>query len=148
MRQGEIKIRVRYCECDPMGIAHHSAYVPWLEMGRTELLRSDGVAYKSIEESGLFLAVIEVNVKYKRRINYDDVITINTTITGGSYVKVRHEYELYRGDQLVGLAHSVLACVNRDGQVRPLPDVLVQHAKGTLTPPDTVDDETDDAVIR
>lgn len=147
MRQGDIHIRVRYCECDPMGIAHHSSYLPWLEMGRTELLRADGIAYKDIEASGLFLAVVEVKIKYKRRINYDDVIRIMTRIVGGSYVKVRHEYELWRGHELVGTGHSVLACVDREGRVCQLPDVLVQHAKGTLKPPLDVESSDDDAGI-
>ena len=35
-------IRVRYCECDPMGVVHHTVYPVWFEMGRTELLRDTG----------------------------------------------------------------------------------------------------------
>ena len=44
-----IPIRVRYVECDPMGYLHHSAYLPYFEMGRTELLRLSGVNYRDME---------------------------------------------------------------------------------------------------
>jgi len=43
--EGRVRVRVRYCECDPMGVVHHAAFIPWLEMGRTELLRDAGVSY-------------------------------------------------------------------------------------------------------
>lgn len=38
MMQLETEIRVRYNECDPMGVVHHAIYPVWFEMGRTELL--------------------------------------------------------------------------------------------------------------
>src|SRR5262245_38934795 len=47
-----IEIRVRYPECDPMGVAHHAAYPVWLEIGRTELLRQGGVSYQQLEAEG------------------------------------------------------------------------------------------------
>ena len=51
-RSGEIALRVRYAECDPMGYVHHSKYFEYFEMGRSELLRLSGIRYRDLEERG------------------------------------------------------------------------------------------------
>ena len=38
----EIEIRVRYSETDAMGFLHHSRYIIYFEIGRTELFRAAG----------------------------------------------------------------------------------------------------------
>ena len=68
---GTLQLRVRYVECDPMGVVHHSSYLPWMEMGRTELLRDVGMSYAALETAGVFLVVTKVEVKYRRPLRYD-----------------------------------------------------------------------------
>lgn len=148
-----MRVRVRYCECDPMGLAHHGAYIPWLEMGRTELLRQTGVTYADLEAAGVFLVVVKLEIAYKRPAYYDDLLEVRTRVIGGRFasrVKIRHEYEVCRaGDtgesranaaptpasqprsrtpgELLVVASSLLACVDRDGRVAPLPEWLIAH---------------------
>ena len=122
MLTGDITIRVRYSECDPMGVAHHTAYPVWLEMGRTELLRATGQTYREFEQAGIFLAVIELALKYRRPARYDDVLTLRTTLSGTSRVKIEHRYELYRGEELLATASTMLACLDRAGRATPLPE--------------------------
>lgn len=130
-------LRVRYAECDPMGVAHHSSYAVWLEIARTEMLRSLGGSYAAMEASGAFLVITKLDVRYRRPVLYDDVIEIVVRVVGGSRVKLRHEYEIRvveRGanpgpagavDAWSGVvctaASTELACVDRDGRVRELP---------------------------
>src|SRR6185295_8936683 len=94
LREHSIEIRVRYCECDPMGVAHHSVYPVWFEMGRTELLRAGGGNYRALEEQGIFLAIVALSVKYKRPARYDDVMTLTTHLVDAGHVKIEHSYEL------------------------------------------------------
>ncbi|MBM92892.1 MAG: thioesterase [Phycisphaerae bacterium] len=139
---GTTRIQVRYVECDPMGVAHHSSYLPWMEMGRTELLRAVGESYAALEAAGVFLVVTKVEVKYRRPIRYDDVIELRTTVTGSSKVKLVHGYELVlveRGgkvpdhaadasvplDGVCAVGSTELACVGGDGRPRALPGWLV-----------------------
>jgi len=130
---GEMSISVRYVECDPMGNAHHSAYPVWFEMARTELLRADGISYQSIEEEGCFLAVLEIGIKYRRRILYDQIIRITTRLVECSRVRVRHEYDIRNGDDLITTTgYSVLACIDGKGRAKAIPEVLRRHAEGTL----------------
>lgn len=123
---GEVTLRVRYCECDPMGVVHHAAYVPWLEMGRTELLRTAGVSYAELESAGVFLVIVKLECRYKRPARYDDIITVCTRVRGASRVKIDHEYEVVRqlgsGEREVCCtAATTLACVDGQGHVRQLP---------------------------
>jgi acyl-CoA thioester hydrolase len=120
-----IEIRARYQECDPMGVVHHTVYPVWFEMGRTELLRSGGGSYRDMEEQGILLAVIRLEVKYHAPAKYDDVLELTTRLRGGSKVKIEHEYELRRGDDRLVTGNTVLACLDRDGRPRALPDGLV-----------------------
>jgi acyl-CoA thioester hydrolase len=135
--EGTVQIRVRYCECDSMGVAHHAAYIPWLEIGRTELLRDAGVTYAQLEEAGVFLVVAKLGCRYRRPIYYDDLVEVRTRVVGGSRVKIEHEYEIVviengrseSGDRtpraVLFAASSTLACVGRDGKIRTLPEWLI-----------------------
>lgn len=129
MTEGRIEIRVRYAECDPMGVAHHTAYPVWLEMGRTELLRQHGVTYRELEEQGFLLVVVSLTVRYRRPAKYDDVLTLVTRLSGSSHVKIEHEYELRRGDEVLATAHTTLACVNRAGKAQPIPPIIPLPAR-------------------
>lgn len=131
VRQGAIRLRVRYCECDPMGVAHHSSYIAWLEVARTELLRECGVSYADLERAGTFLVITRLEVKYRRAIRYDDVIEVRTTWNGGSKVKIEHTYEVHIAEragvpatETAAIAHTTLACVDAEGKIMMLPDWL------------------------
>ncbi|MSR42143.1 MAG: acyl-CoA thioesterase [Phycisphaerales bacterium] len=117
-------VRVRYCECDPMGVAHHSAFPIWLEIARTEMLRSAGGNYRTLEEGGLFLAVVALEVKYRRPARYDDELAVHTRLISGGPVKIVHTYEVRCGEELLASASTTLACLGRDGRARALPDTL------------------------
>ena len=142
--RSQITIRVRYSECDPMGVAHHASYLPWMELGRTDLLRRAGKTYKSLEESGVFFVITKVEVRYLRPIRYDDVVEVRTRIVGGSRVKLRHEYEVVLverdgldpnhdadpsvpKDGVLAIAGTELACVNKAAKIQPLPEWLTHR---------------------
>jgi len=114
-----------------MNVAHHAAYVPWLEVARTELLRESGVSYAQLEHHGVFLVVAKLSLRYRRPILYDDMVEIRTTVRQASRIKIDHDYEIAvverAGkpiDEVAAVADSTLACVNREGRVRELPQWL------------------------
>ncbi len=121
-----IQTRVRYVECDPQNVAHHSAYVIWLEMARTELLRVRGVAYRELEAAGVMFVVVRMNIRYRRPAFYDDVLDIHVRErtearekSGG--IKLEHEYEIRRGTEVLAKAETTLACVDRQGKLQRVP---------------------------
>lgn len=119
-----ITIRVRYCECDPMGVVHHSVHAVWFEMGRTELLRAGGGRYRDLETAGVFLVVVDLAVRYRRPARYDDELALTTTLDSVGHVKIVHRYELRRDADLIATGSTTLVCVDRAGEVRPVPEEI------------------------
>ena len=126
LEQHEIQIRVRYKETDAMGYLHHANFFVYFEMGRTELLRAQGGNYREMEESGLFMVVVRLNCQFRRPAKYDDLLTLRTRIKSVGAAKLEHEYELYRDETLLAEAHSILACVDGEGKIQPIPEFLRQ----------------------
>lgn len=124
MLTGEIQVRVRYAETDRMGLLHHANYLVYFEQARTELLRSSGAAYKELEDKGYFLVIAKVEIKYKSPAHYDDVLTIRTTVTRSSPVRIEHKYEVFREGTLLCEGATTLACVDREGKLQAMPEWL------------------------
>lgn len=134
-RRGEHRLRVRYAECDPMGVAHHGSYAAWLELARTDLLRAGGVTYRQLEDAGVFLVITTLTVRYKSPARYDDLLIVRAEVTGGGRARIDHAYEVYRDDEdgrgastLIAIGETTLACVNERGRPTPLPSWLVADA--------------------
>ncbi|RME24087.1 MAG: acyl-CoA thioesterase [Candidatus Zixiibacteriota bacterium] len=121
----EIPIRVRYAECDPMNVAHHSAYPVWLEIARTELLRQQGQAYRDLETQGIYFVVARLNIRYRKPAIYDDELTILCEGKPSAGVKIEHVYEVRRGNELLATAETTIVCVDGNGKLRPIPDNLM-----------------------
>jgi len=122
-----VPIRVRYQECDPMNVAHHSVYPVWLEIARTELYRVQGQSYRDLEAAGYFLVVARLSVRYRRPALYDDELTITAAALPSAGVKLQHQYDIRRGKELIATAETTLACVDRDGKLRPMPDAVTDE---------------------
>jgi acyl-CoA thioester hydrolase len=121
-----ITITPRYAETDQGGIIHHSVYPVWFEMGRTELLRANGVAYKDLEEAGMFFVITELHIKYHMPARYDENLQLETSYSGVDASKIEHAYRLIRCSDGAILAEgsSILACVNAEGMVRRIPKFM------------------------
>lgn len=119
------RLRVRYCETDRMGVAHHGSYVLWFEEARTEWLRAHGASYRELEDAGTLMLVVAVEVRYLKSVTYDDEIVIRTEVGELRRASLRFDYEVrdHRGD-LVATGSTTLACVGRDGRPRRLPAQL------------------------
>lgn len=124
MLSGEITIRVRYAETDRMGLLHHANYLVYFEQGRTELLRQSGRSYKDVEDEGFFLVLVKLEIRYRQPARYDDLLTLRTTVTRTTAVRIEHSYELLRDKVLLAEASSTLACVDREGQLQAMPEWL------------------------
>ena len=121
-----ITIRPRYAETDQGGVVHHAVYPVWFEMGRTELLRANGLAYKDLEAGGVFFVVVELTVRYHQPAKYDEKLELETICSKVTPSKVEHTYKLSRCSDGATLAEgsSVLVCVNAQGKIRRMPDFM------------------------
>ena len=126
---GKIEIRIRYAETDAMGVLHHSRFWVYFEMGRTELLRTQGCDYAGLEKQGVFFVVAKCAARYLVPARYDEVLELTTTISRLGMARIDHTYELRRKDPsgeglLLATAETTLACVNREGQIIAIPDAI------------------------
>ncbi len=122
----KITIVPRYSETDQGGVVHHCVFPIWFEMGRTELLRVNKVAYKDLEEAGIFFVVAELSIKYRQPVKYDEKLELETACSKVTPAKIEHTYKLKRCSDNVLLAEgsSILACVSQDGKVRRIPKFM------------------------
>lgn len=121
--------RVRYRECDPMGVVYHTHYLDHFEAARTEALREAGLAYKELEATGILMMVTEATLRYHRPAHYDDVLEIEATFTETAgprlpidYAVRRagHEPDGRRSHRVLVSGRVVLTCVDR-ATMRPIP---------------------------
>ena len=80
MYEHSTTVRVRYAETDRMDVVYYGNYAMYFEIGRVEAIRNLGVSYKDIEDMGVILPVVELNIKYLRPAKYDDLLTIKSQI--------------------------------------------------------------------
>ncbi len=95
MYHSEINIRVRYADTDQMKIVYYGNYAQYYEMGRVEAMRSLGISYKQLEESGIMMPVVEMNTRFKKPFGYDDSIRVVTTISNLPSRTIRFDYQLF-----------------------------------------------------
>jgi len=120
--QHTIQFRVRYPETDAMGFVHHSRYLQYFEMGRVELLRLMGHSYADLERAGILFVVVRAEVRYKAPARYDDELSLTTRIVKQTHVRIDHAYELKRDQALLAEGNTTIACVDRDGNLRQIPE--------------------------
>jgi acyl-CoA thioester hydrolase len=94
-------IRVRYSETDQMGYVYYGNYAQYFEVARVESLRSLGISYKDMEQSGIFLPVLEYQIKYYKPGHYDDSLLINTQIPTLPSSRIRFLYKTYNSENVL-----------------------------------------------
>lgn len=89
----ETQIRVRYAETDQMGVVYYGNYAQYFEVARAESIRQLGYTYKEMEAAGIIMPVVELHCKYLRAANYDDLLTIKSTV---KELPAGHRIEFYQ----------------------------------------------------
>ena len=124
----EEKIRVRYAETDQMGYVYYGNYAAYYEVARTEMLRKTGFSYKELEEMGVMMPVLEMNIKYSQPAKYDELLTIKVIIKEKPSVRIKFEYEVYdEAGTLLNIGNTQLVFVDM-ARNRPCkaPEVFMQ----------------------
>lgn len=114
--------RVRFAETDQMGVAHHAAYVVWLEAARVEWMRERGLSYRELEDSGVSMAVSALTVRYRRAVRFDDPIRVDCRLTAVRSRYGRYAYRLASEEgALVATAVTEHVATDRRGKAVRLP---------------------------
>ena len=125
------QLRVRYGETDKMGVVYYGNYPLYFEVGRTALLREFDMTYRAVEDEGIILPVVSLNVKYHKPALYDDLLTITTILREMPAVKIIFDYRIHNeaGD-LLAEGDTILVFTNQKTK-RPCkaPEILINKLK-------------------
>jgi acyl-CoA thioester hydrolase len=116
-----------------MGVVYYGNYAQYLEIGRVEWLRSLGFSYKSMEESGIMLPVISLQIDFKKPATYDEQITVITKLKKLPSVKIEFDFEIWNEqDQLLISANTVLVFMDMKTK-RPIkcPDYILDRIQAS-----------------
>lgn len=121
MIRRETVVRVRYRDTDQMGVVYHGVYLEFFETGRTEMLRELGLPYADIEREGILFPVLEAYAKLHRPARYDDLLNVVTALDPAISARMRLDYQIFRGEELLVSGYTTHAFTTADGMkpVRP-----------------------------
>ncbi len=129
MFTAETKVRVRYAETDKMGFVYHSNYFQYFEVARAEAIRELGYTYADMEDEGIMMPVVEVQVKYLRPASYDQLLTIKTILKElPVHHKIEFQQEVFNEkDELLASGRVVLYFMDMKTKKRhTMPETLLQ----------------------
>lgn len=129
--------RVRYRECDPMGVVYHGHYLDYFEYARTEALRNAGLPYKELEASGVIMPVVDLRLKFHSPARYDDVLAIATSVPDdvpGVRLTFTYEAHIVPDGRLAATGEVTLCFVDAaSGRPRRAPDIVADLFRGYST---------------
>ena len=91
----QISLRVRYGETDQMGYSYYGNYPQYLEIARVEWLRELGLSYKKMEEEGIMLPVISLQINYLKPLTYDEQFIVKISLKKLPSVRIAFDYEIF-----------------------------------------------------
>ena len=127
MKNFSIKIKVRYCETDQMGLVHHGSYINYFEEARISWISNLGFFYSEMEKSGIILPVSKLNVSYLRPSYFDDELVVNVELAELPTSRLIFNYTIKNKDEVVVTGTTVLAFLNKETK-KPVrcPDYMLE----------------------
>lgn len=120
--QHRTTVRVRYAETDQMKVLHHSVWAVYWEVARGAFMASLGYPYGDLEKrDGIYFPVISVAASILSPAYFEDEIELRTRVGKLGRVKLRFDYEGWRGDTLLARGHSEHGVIDLDWKIIPLP---------------------------
>lgn len=131
-----LRVRVAFADTDAMGVAWHGAHLRWFEQARVELLRGSELPYALLVERGLHLPVIEVRCRYRRAARFDDVLSVRCAARPLEGARLRIDYRIDRGGELVAEGRTEHVFTDGSGRVRRPPPEFVAVLERLASAPD------------
>ena len=94
-----------------------------------QFMREHHITYKSLEDAGFSMPVIECYSRYKASAKYDDLLTIETSMVDVKPISCRFNYRILRqvDEKLLVKGYTVHAVINATGKLAKLPSEIVKN---------------------
>ena len=108
------RLRVRYAECDPLGIVFNANYFLYFDIALTELWRAAGMSYAEMAQAGVELAVVEANARFRAAARFDDELDVEAAVENLGRTSVVTGYRVRRDGELLCEGRLVHVFVHPD----------------------------------
>ena len=111
-------LRVRYADTDQMHYAYNGKYFEYFEVGRTEMMREQGLTYRNIEENGYQMPVHEAFLKFKNPAFYDELLEVETRVEKLplANVHIDHTIRSKERDVIIAEGYIELAFIKKNNK--------------------------------
>ena len=106
------ELKVRFSETDAQGVAHHAAYLDWLEVARVEYLARFPGGYQGLRDIGIEATTLEAYVRYRAPARFDDVLVIRARCGDVRGARFRFDYVIERDGRPIADGWTAHACVD------------------------------------
>ena len=106
------ELKVRFSETDAQGVAHHAAYLDWLEVARVEYLAQIEGGYQGLRDQGIEATTLEAHVRYRAPARFDDELVIRTRCGDVRGARFRFDYLIERDGEPIADGWTTHACVD------------------------------------
>ncbi len=121
-------VHVYYEDTDLAGIVYYANYLKFIERGRTEWVRDLGIDQGRLKaDEGIVFAVRHLEADYLSPARFDDELTVETTLTSMTGVRIVLAQEVRRDGDLLFSASVTLVALNEDGMPARLPANIRQN---------------------
>ena len=120
-----LTVRVYYEDTDLAGIVYYANYLKFIERGRTEFVRARGIDQAQLkEEQGIVFAVRRVEADYLLPARFDDLLTVETSVTDLKGASIVMDQIVRRGEVTLFAAKVTLVCLNGAGRAQRMPETV------------------------
>ncbi|OHE57392.1 MAG: hypothetical protein A2Z47_05930 [Thermodesulfovibrio sp. RBG_19FT_COMBO_42_12] len=126
----KLKIKIYYEDTDAGGIVYYANYLKYLERARTEFLLEKGIDVAEYHKKGYLFAVVHVDIYYKRPARLGEVIETTTEMIEITNVTINLKHQIFRDDTLLIEAYVKVACIDKDGKPRRIPESFKNTING------------------
>ena len=105
-------LKVRFSETDAQGVAHHAAYLDWLEVARVEYLARIEGGYQGLRDKGIEATTLEAHVRYRAPVRFDDLLVLHARCGDVRGARFRFDYVIERDGEPVADGWTTHACVD------------------------------------
>ena len=123
--------RVTYAECTVGNHVYYARYLNLLEAARGELFRHAVHTFHQLQEQDVIFPVVEVHLKYKGPARYDDLLTIEISVTELGRIRLNFAYRILNDKNAVLLEGETWhVCTGLNEKPKRAPESLVAALQG------------------
>lgn len=115
----DCELRVRFNECDPLGIVWHGNYIKYFEEGREAFGRQHGISYLDMMNSGYSSPIVTSHCEHKLTLKYGDVVNIRTEYLDSAAAKLVLRFTVFNPDgEIACLGETVQVFLDNKGELQ------------------------------